>query len=212
METKVNKATCASISVTGYIGSITVKEKEEGKVSVFLRIATHRKIYVDDQPVDKTDWHNAVAYGNIAKILKEHAKKGDLIIINGDLEEWNFNEEGNESKKFFIKINKMQFKTDCYATIVGIVSSIYRKDKDSPTYVTLCNIRTIKNKDGEFEDSIDYINVVFYYKIAELIEEHVEKGFKILVSGSLEVSEQNSETSIYNDERSYIRAYSAKIL
>ncbi len=212
MDSKINKATCASISVTGYIGSLTVKEKEDGKVTVFLRIATHRKIYVDDQPVDKTDWHNAVAYGNIAKIIKEHSKKGDLIILNGDLEEWNFNEDGNESKKFFIKINKMQFKTDCYATIVGIVSSIYRKDKESPTYVTLCNIRTIKNKEGEFEDNIDYINVVFYYKIADIIEEHVQKGQKILVSGSLEVSEVNSETSIYNDERSYIRAYGAKIL
>jgi len=99
MDTKINKATCASISVTGYIGSITVKEKEDGKITVFLRVATHRKIYVDDQPVDKTDWHNAVAYGNIAKTLKEYGKKGDSIILNGDLEEWNFNEEGNEINK-----------------------------------------------------------------------------------------------------------------
>ena len=72
MENKVSKATGANISLTGYIGSMNTKEKD-GKVTTFLRLATHRRIYSNDSKEDKTDWHNAVAYGNIAKILKNES-------------------------------------------------------------------------------------------------------------------------------------------
>lgn len=213
MENKVSKATGANISLTGYIGSMTVKEKKDGKVTVFLRLATHRRIYISDSKEEKTDWHNAVAYGNIAKILKKHAKKGDSIIVNGELENWEFNEEGNEtSEKTYIKINRMQFKSDCYSTLIGFIGSVYRENEDSPLYVKISNIRKIKNSEGELEDKSDWHTVLFYGKLSELIEEHAQKGQKISVHGCLEVIEEEKEGSEYKVEKNYIRAYNAKFL
>ena len=212
MENKVSKATGANISLTGYIGSMTIKEKD-GKVTTFLRLATHRRIYTNDAKEEKTDWHNAVAYGNIAKILKDHAKKGDSIIINGELENWDFTEnEEKTTTKTYIKINRMQFKSDCYSTLIGFIGSIYRENEDSPLYVKISNIRKVKNSEGELEDRTDGHTVVFYGKLSELIEEHGKKGQKISVHGCLEVTEEDDENSEYKIEKNYIRAYNAKFL
>lgn len=212
MENKVSKATGANISLTGYIGSMTIKEKD-GKVTTFLRLATHRRIYTNDAKEEKTDWHNAVAYGNIAKILKDHAKKGDSIIINGELENWDFTEnEDKTTTKTYIKINRMQFKSDCYSTLIGFIGSIYRENEDSPLYVKISNIRKVKNSEGELEDRTDWHTVVFYGKLSELIEEHGKKGQKISVHGCLEVTEEDAEDSEYKIEKNYIRAYNAKFL
>jgi single-stranded DNA-binding protein len=213
MENKVSKATGANISLTGYIGSLTVKEKSEGKVTVFMRLATHRRIYTNNSKEEKTDWHNAVAYGNIAKILKDHAKKGDSIIINGELENWEFTEDNDKStEKTYIKINRMQFKSDCYSTLIGFIGSVYRENEDSPLYVKLSNIRKTKNAEGDLEDKTDWHTVIFYGKLSEVIEEHAKKGQKISVHGCLEVIEEEKEGSEYKIEKNYIRAYNAKFL
>lgn len=212
MENKVSKATGANISLTGYIGSMTTKEKD-GKVTTFLRLATHRRIYSNDSKEEKTDWHNAVAYGNIAKILKDHGKKGDSIIINGELENWEFTEDENKTTtKTYIKINRMQFKSDCYSTLIGFIGTIYRENADSPLYVKISNIRKVKNSEGELEDKTDWHTVVFFGKLSELIEEYGKKNQKISVHGCLEVIEEDTEESEYKIEKNYIKAYNAKFL
>ena len=214
MENKVSKATGANISLSGYVGTINVKEKN-GRNTAFLRIATHRRIYHEDgQKEEKTDWHNAVAYGNIANVIKEYVKKGDSIIINGELENWEFDEDsGDKVEKTYVKINRMQFKSDCYAQLIGFIGSMYRETDESPLYVKVSNTRKIKNVEGEFEDKTDWHNVVFYGDLSNLIEEHGKKGMKISVHGGLEVKDGEKEDSKgYKEEINYIKAYSAKFL
>jgi single-stranded DNA-binding protein len=214
METKVSKATGANISLTGYVGTMTAKEKPDGKVTTFLRLATHRRIYTEDTKEDKTDWHNAVAYGNIAKVIRDYVKKGDSIIINGELENWEFDEDSGEKlEKKYIKINKMQFKSDCYAQLIGFIGSVFREGEDSPLYMKVSNIRKIKNSDGELEDKTDWHTVVFYGKLSEIMEEYAQKGQKISIHGSLEVVDGEKEDSKgFKEEINYIRAYNAKFL
>lgn len=206
-------ATGTNISLTGFIGSINSKEKEGGKITTFLRIATHRRIYNKEDKEDKTDWHNAVAYGNIAKVIKDFSKKGDSIIINGELENWEFeDEEGIISEKSYIKINKMEFKSDCYATLFGVIGNIYRENDESPVYIKLSNKRKVPNKEGEYEEKIDWHTIMINGKLAEIMQEHARNGQKILVNGALEVSEEKNENNEYNIEKNYIRAYNVKFL
>ncbi len=214
MEKKVSKATGANISLSGYVGTVNVKERNEKKTA-FLRIATHRRIYHEDgKKEEKTDWHNAVAYGNIANVINDYVKKGDSIIINGELENWEFDEDsGNKIEKTYIKINRMQFKSDCYAQLIGFIGTMYREDEDSPLFVKISNTRKIKNSDGEFEDKTDWHNLVFYGNLSNLIEEHGENGMKISVHGGLEVKEGEKEDSNgFKEEINYIKVYSAKFL
>jgi len=213
METKVSKATGANISVTGYIGSLNCKEKGNGKVTVFLRLATHRRVYTNEEKEEKTDWHNAVAYGNIAKVLRDYAKKGESIIINGELENWDFDDAGNKVEKTYIKINKMQFKSDCYAQLIGFIGSVYRKDDSSPLYMKISNTRKVKNDDEELEERTDWHTVMFNGQLSDLMEEYAKKGQKISVHGSLEVDEgEKADSKGYKEEKNYIRAYQAKFL
>jgi len=213
METKVSKATGANISLTGYIGSLNCKEKGNGKVTVFLRLATHRRVYTNEEKEEKTDWHNAVAYGNIAKVLRDYAKKGESIIINGELENWDFDDAGNKVEKTYIKINKMQFKSDCYAQLIGFIGSVYRKDDSSPLYMKISNTRKVKNDDEELEERTDWHTVMFNGQLSDLMEEYAKKGQKISVHGSLEVDEgEKADSKGYKEEKNYIRAYQAKFL
>ena len=213
METKVSKATGANISLTGYIGSLNSKEKSNGKISTFLRLATHRRIYTNDEKEEKTDWHNAVAYGNIAKVLRDYASKGDSIIINGELENWEFDDAGEKIEKTYIKINKMQFKSDCYAQLIGFIGSVYRQDESSPLFMKISNVRKVRNKEGDFEDKTDWHTVMFHGKLSELMEEYAKKGQKISVHGSLEITEGDKQDSHgFKEEQNYIRAYQAKFL
>lgn len=213
MESKVSKATGANISLTGYIGAMTYKEKDNGKFVIYLRLATHRRIYNKEEKEEKTDWHNAVAYGNIAKVLNEYANKGDSIIINGELENWEFDESGEKIEKTYIKINKMQFKSDCYAQLIGFIGSIYKKDENSPLFIKISNTRKVKDPEGELVEKTDWHTIMFQGKLSELMEEYAKKGQKISVHGSLEVQDGEIKGAYgFKEEQNYIRAYQAKFL
>jgi single-strand DNA-binding protein len=66
-----------------------------------------------------------------------------------------------------------------------------------------CNSK-YKNSQGEMQDSVEYVNVVFFDKLAEIVAQYVKKGNPIFVEGKL-------KTDKYVDKAG-VEKYSTKIV
>jgi len=59
--------------------------------------------------VDKTEWHNIVAYGRTAEIVRDYVKKGKELFIEGRLQTrtWDDKESGQKKYRTEIIVNEM---------------------------------------------------------------------------------------------------------
>lgn len=203
----ISKATFATVVLNCIVGNINTKEKN-GKLQVYLRVATHRKI----KGVEKTDWHNVVVYGSLAKVIDKYVEKGNKILIEGEMEIWDL--EDNETKKIiqknYIRANSMDFKTGAKISLIGFCGNKIRKDEESPLYLDVQTTRKILKGDEKL-DHDDWHKVVFYGKLADTIEQVDIVGKKIAIVGILETIETPSEKG-YNIENTLIRARRVKFL
>lgn len=69
------------------IGRLGKDPERKGVVAVFS-VATDGKKTKEGEKT--TDWHRCVAFGKTADFVLEHAKKGDLVMVEGRLQfnEW----------------------------------------------------------------------------------------------------------------------------
>ena len=59
--------------------------------------------------VDKTEWHNVVAYGRTAEIVRDYVKKGKELFIEGRLQtrSWDDKESGQKKSRTEIIVSEM---------------------------------------------------------------------------------------------------------
>jgi single-strand DNA-binding protein len=53
---------------------------------------------------DKTEWHNIVAYGRVAEIIRDYVKKGHKLFIEGRLTTRNWDDKESGQKKYRTEI------------------------------------------------------------------------------------------------------------
>ena len=58
---------------------------------------------------DKTEWHNLVAFGRTAEIVRDYAKKGSQLFIEGKLQtrSWDDKESGQKKYRTEILVNEL---------------------------------------------------------------------------------------------------------
>ena len=58
---------------------------------------------------DKTDWHNLVAFGRTAEIVRDYVKKGTQLFIEGKIQtrSWDDKESGQKRYRTEILVNEM---------------------------------------------------------------------------------------------------------
>lgn len=61
------------------------------------------------QWVDKTEWHNLVAFGRTAEIVRDYVKKGSQLFIEGKIQtrSWDDKESGQKKYRTEILVNDM---------------------------------------------------------------------------------------------------------
>lgn len=62
------------------------KDPETTNGVVKFSVATSEKYEKNGEKVEKTQWHNIVAFGKLGEILSKYFKKGDEIFIVGKIE------------------------------------------------------------------------------------------------------------------------------
>ena len=48
---------------------------------------------------DKTEWHNIVAYGKLAEIIRDYVKKGSKLYVEGRLQTRNWDDKEHPGRK-----------------------------------------------------------------------------------------------------------------
>ena len=203
-----SNATFATTILNCTVGSIRTKEKN-GNLQVYLRVATHTKIKGEEI----TNWHNVVVYGKLAVVFDSFVKKGDKLLIEGEVEKWEM--EDSETKeivtKTYIRANSMDFKSGAKINLIGFCGNKFRKNDDSPLYMDVKTTRKVYKDDEKIEKE-DWHKVVFYGNLANRMEELHTLDKKIAIIGSVEVIEQENKDAKYNDEITIFRAHRAKFL
>ena len=89
------------VILIGNLGhDVSYREFENGQVAQFS-VATTEKGYKtkDGKDVpDKTEWHNVVLVGGLAKVAKEYLKKGDKVYIEGKIRSRKYTTKDGQEK------------------------------------------------------------------------------------------------------------------
>ncbi len=72
----------------------------------------------------------------------------------------------------------------------------YMSNGDAVTNITLATTDTWKDKNGEKQEKTEWVNVVFYKKLAEIVTEYLRKGSQVYVEGRLETRKWTDKNGI----------------
>jgi single-strand DNA-binding protein len=90
------------VILLGNLGhDVSYREFENGQVAQFS-VATTEKGYKtkDGKDIpDKTEWHNVVLIGGLAKVAKDYLKKGDKVYIEGKIRTRKYTNQSGEEKQ-----------------------------------------------------------------------------------------------------------------
>lgn len=90
------------VILLGNLGhDVSYREFENGQVAQFS-VATTEKGYraKDGKDIpDKTEWHNVVLIGGMAKVAKDYLKKGDKVYIEGKIRTRKYTNQAGEEKQ-----------------------------------------------------------------------------------------------------------------
>lgn len=90
------------VILLGNLGhDVSYREFENGQVAQFSVATTEKRIKTKDGKdiPDKTEWHNVVLVGGLAKVAKDYLKKGDKVYIEGKIRTRNYTNKAGEEKQ-----------------------------------------------------------------------------------------------------------------
>ena len=114
---RLNKAIIA-----GNVGnSPESKYTSSGDAVLTFQVATNEGYYNKDQTwVEKTEWHNIVAYGNLAERMIEKLAKGMQVYIEGKIQTHSWEDNDGIKRK----------NTDIIARIIQINQKLEKEDSE----------------------------------------------------------------------------------
>ena len=90
----------SKVILEGFVGTVDeIKEYGEGKFLINFTVATQNRKNKDDP-----HWHQLVAFGKTAEFIRKNIKKGDSIIVDGELVYEKFTPKGTENEVKVAKI------------------------------------------------------------------------------------------------------------
>lgn len=98
------------VQLIGNLGNVPeVKTTETGKKLVRFSLATNETYRnASGEKVKETQWHNLIAWGNLADIAEKYLLKGSEVAIEGKLINRNYTDkEGNKKYITEIQVNEL---------------------------------------------------------------------------------------------------------
>lgn len=81
------------------------KGKEDSKLASFT-LATDRAWYKDGDKTVETTWHRInVVNTNVSKIVEKYVSKGDLLTVEGRIQEREYEKDGEKKRSFEVVID-----------------------------------------------------------------------------------------------------------
>lgn len=106
MSRGVNKA-----QLLGYVGKDPeIRSSQSGMTIATFSLATSdRQKDQSGNWVDKTEWHNLVAFGRTAEIVRDYVSKGSHLFVEGKIQtrSWDDRESGQKKYRTEILVNEL---------------------------------------------------------------------------------------------------------
>lgn len=83
------------------------KDMDDGSRSAKFSLATTEPAYTlanGKQIPEKTEWHNIVAYGAMAKVVEKYLRKGHQVYIDGKMRTRSYDDRGGGAKRYVVEI------------------------------------------------------------------------------------------------------------
>lgn len=84
----------------------------------------------------------------------------------------------------------------CFIGNIGKLDSRFTSSGDQVVSLSLACNETWKDKSGEKQERCEWINVVAYKKLAEIISEYCDKGMQIYISGRMQTRKWKDSNGI----------------
>ena len=122
------------VKLVGRLGADPdVKETTQGHTFANLSLATNEKYKVGEEMKEKTQWHKVVVFNpNLASSLGKYMKKGDTIIVEGQVEYRSY--DNGDGTKYVTEIVVPRFNGGVKLIPQGISSK--PKTSNKPTTET----------------------------------------------------------------------------
>lgn len=88
-----------NVTLIGRLGKDPeLKEFDGGKCKSNFSMATKEVFMKDGEKQEKTQWHNVVMWGNLAKVSSDHLKKGSHIAVRGQVTYRSYDDKDGNTK------------------------------------------------------------------------------------------------------------------
>jgi single-strand DNA-binding protein len=99
------------VTLLGHVGKdVETRATPGGTVVSIVSLAT-TEVFKDKQGkrTNKTEWHNLVAFGRMAEVLRDHVRKGSRIDVVGRLQTltWDDKESGTKRNRTEIVVREL---------------------------------------------------------------------------------------------------------
>lgn len=137
---------------------------------------------------EKTEWHRAVAWGDVAENIAREFKKGDALALSGALRINSYEKDGIKHRTTELNVERADRSPDAKlsrneARIVGLVREDAKaRTLDSGTAMTLLSVATTTVVNGK--DREDWHSITLWAKTAEAARD-IKAGDTIAINGSL---------------------------
>lgn len=81
-----------------------IRSTAGGMTVASFSLATSDRQKVDGEWVDKTEWHNVIAFQRTAEIIRDYVKKGSQILIEGKIQTRSWDDKSSGEKKYKTEI------------------------------------------------------------------------------------------------------------
>lgn len=91
-----------------------IRSTAGGMVIASFSLATADRKKEGDKWVDVTEWHNVVAFGKTAEVVRNYVKKGNPIFVEGKIStrSWDDKESGDKKYRTEILVNELTLLGD----------------------------------------------------------------------------------------------------
>lgn len=137
---------------------------------------------------EKTEWHRAVAWGDVAESIARDFKKGDALALSGALRINSYEKDGVKHRSTELNVERAEKSLDAKLSknevrIIGVVREDAKaRTLDSGTAMTLLSVATTTVVNGK--DREDWHSVTLWGKAAEAARD-IKAGEMIAINGSL---------------------------
>lgn len=91
-------SSCAIITLLGNVGSEPeVVTTDNGTLLAKFTLAVNKKVKGED----KVSWFNVACFGKQAEVVRDWVKKGNLLMVNGDIEQNKWTDQNQQPRVDF---------------------------------------------------------------------------------------------------------------